>query len=60
LNGLDDFLNKFKGKRSSSISSFEFSRSDIQREEVVKEVLDIYSGDIPSTYDLEKIEDENE
>jgi phosphate starvation-inducible PhoH-like protein len=42
FNGLDDFLNKFKGKRSTSISSFEFSRSDIQREEVVKEVLDIY------------------
>lgn len=58
LNGLDDFLNKFKGKRSSSISSFEFSRSDIQREEVVKEVLDIYSGDIPSTYELEE-SDEN-
>jgi phosphate starvation-inducible PhoH-like protein len=54
FNGLDDFLNKFKGKRSSSISSFEFSRNDIQREEVVKEVLDIYSGDIPSTYELEK------
>ena len=53
FNGLDDFLNKFKGKRSSSISSFEFSRNDIQREEVVKEVLDIYSGDIPSTYELE-------
>ncbi len=53
LNGLDDFLNKFRGKRSSSISSFEFSRDDIQREEVVKEVLDIYSGDIPSTYELE-------
>ena len=42
VNGLDDFLNKFKGKRSSSISSFEFERDDIQREEVVKEVLDIY------------------
>ena len=42
-NGLDDFLSKFKGKRSSSISSFEFQRSDIQREDVVKEVLDIYS-----------------
>jgi phosphate starvation-inducible PhoH-like protein len=53
LNGLDDFLNKFKGKRSSSISSFEFSRNDIQREEVVKEILDIYSGDIPSIYELE-------
>jgi phosphate starvation-inducible PhoH-like protein len=59
LNGLDDFLNKFKGKRSSSISSFEFSRNDIQREEVVKEVLDIYSGDIPCTYELDKT-DEND
>jgi len=50
LNGLDDFLNKFKGKRSSSISSFEFQRNDIQREEVVKEVLEIYSGDVPYDY----------
>jgi phosphate starvation-inducible PhoH-like protein len=50
LNGLDDFLNKFRGRRSSSISSFEFQRSDIQREEVVKEVLDIYGGDIPICY----------
>jgi len=50
LNGLDDFLNKFKGKRSSSISSFEFQRTDIQREDVVKEVLEIYSGDIPEEY----------
>lgn len=50
LNGLEDFLEKFRGKRSSSISSFEFQRGDIQREEVVKEVLDIYSGDVPSDY----------
>jgi phosphate starvation-inducible PhoH-like protein len=50
LNGMEDFLNKFKGKRSSSISSFEFDRADIQREEVVKEVLDIYSGDMPLYY----------
>ena len=50
LNGLEDFLNKFKGKRSPSITSFEFERSDIQREDVVKEVLDIYGGDVPSCY----------
>jgi phosphate starvation-inducible PhoH-like protein len=50
INGMDDFLNKFKGRRSSSISSFEFDKTDIQREEVVKEVLDIYSGDIPVNY----------
>lgn len=53
LNGLDDFLNKFKGKRSSSISSFEFQRTDIQREEVVREVLEIYGGDIPPEYSEE-------
>jgi phosphate starvation-inducible PhoH-like protein len=53
LNGLDDFLNKFKGKRSSSISSFEFHRGDIQREDVVKEVLDIYGGEnVPDAYNF--------
>lgn len=55
LNGLDDFLDKFRGKRSSSISSFEFERSDIQREDVVKEVLEIYARETkPENYcDLE-------
>lgn len=52
-NGLEDFLNKFKGKRSNSITCVEFDSEDIQREEVVKEILDIYSGDIPKTYDME-------
>ena len=51
MNGLEDFLDKFRGKRSSSISSFEFERDDIQREEVVKEVLDIYSHEtLPNYY----------
>jgi len=51
LNGLDDFLSKLKGKRSDSISSFEFDREDIQREEVVKEVLEIYAAyEIPNSY----------
>lgn len=50
INGLDDFLNKFRGKRSSSITSFEFEKDDIQREEVIKEVLDIYAGDVPLNY----------
>lgn len=54
-NGLEDFLNKFKGKRSASITSLEFERTDIQREEVVKEVLDIYSGE---TVPLNYIEDD--
>lgn len=50
-NGLEDFLNKFKGKRSSSITSYEFERGDIQREDVVKEILDIYGGNvIPDDY----------
>jgi phosphate starvation-inducible PhoH-like protein len=59
MNGLEDFLNKFRGKRSTSITSYEFQKSDIQREEVVREVLDIYSGDVPVYYrELEN--DENE
>ena len=51
-NGLEDFLSKFRGRRSSSITSIEFIRSDIQREEVVKEILDIYGGDVPTDYQL--------
>lgn len=51
MNGLEDFLNKFRGRRSSSITSIEFQSDDIQREEVVKEVLDIYENDcIPPSY----------
>ena len=42
INGLEDFLNKFKGRRSDSINSIEFDKSDIERENVVKEVLEIY------------------
>lgn len=58
LNGLEDFLSKFKGRRSSSITSIEFIRSDIEREEVVKEVLDIYGGDVPIEYQSTKEDDE--
>jgi phosphate starvation-inducible PhoH-like protein len=51
INGMEDFLNKFKKYRSDSISSFEFDKKDILREEVVKEILDIYAGDnIPAEY----------
>ena len=42
INGLEDFLNKMKGRRSNSITSVEFEKSDIERENVVKEVLEIY------------------
>ena len=45
-----NFLEKFKGKRSSSITSVEFQRQDIQREDVVKEVLDIYSSEKEPAY----------
>ena len=52
-NGLEDFLDKFRDTRSSSIGSFEFENEDIQREEVVKEVLDIYGREtIPEDYSL--------
>lgn len=63
MNGLEDFLNKFKGKRSSSISSFEFQNDDIQREEVVKEVLEIYDSEcIPPAYtmDIESNHDDDD
>jgi phosphate starvation-inducible PhoH-like protein len=50
-NGLEDFLNKFKGRRSSSIGSVEFETNDIEREDVVKEVLEIYGSEsVPSSY----------
>lgn len=42
INGLEDFLYRFKNKSSTSIVSLKFEKNDIQREEVVKEVLDIY------------------
>jgi phosphate starvation-inducible PhoH-like protein len=43
-NGLEDFLRLFREKKtpSSSIVTIKFEKTDIQREEVVKEVLDIY------------------
>lgn len=60
VNGLEDFLNKFKGKRSSSIGSFNFERDDIQREEVVKEVLNIYAGEqLPNDY-MNDVSDDTE
>ena len=46
VNGLEDFLKLFysqKGLRSDSITSIEFDNTDIQREEVVKDVLNLYS-----------------
>lgn len=59
-NGLEDFLERFKGKRSSSISSLEFDKQDIQREKVVKEVLDIYGGEHVPEYSCSSEELSNE
>ena len=50
LNGLSDFLEKFRGHRSSSITSVEFDLQDVEREKVVKEILNIYGGTVPETY----------
>ena len=60
LNGLEDFLSKFKGKRSASITSFQFTRDDIQREEVVREILEIYSAEHTMNYLPTKEEMEEE
>ena len=54
INGLEDFLGKIRGRRSGSISSVEFDRCDIEREDVVKEVLEIYeTNKIPYEYEYE-------
>jgi phosphate starvation-inducible PhoH-like protein len=51
INGLDDFLGKLKGRRSDSISSVEFDKADIERENVVREVLEIYqTNNVPYSY----------
>jgi phosphate starvation-inducible PhoH-like protein len=50
VNGLQDFLEKFRGCRSTSITSIEFDTQDIEREEVIKEILDIYAGVVPEYY----------
>ena len=60
-NGLEDFLDMFSKSRSSSIGSFEFENEDIQREEVVKEVLDIYGREtMPNDYISSNVNKENE
>ena len=57
INGLEDFLNKIKGRRSDSISSVEFDKSDIEREKVVQEVLEIYSANNTLYNDINKSTD---
>jgi phosphate starvation-inducible PhoH-like protein len=41
-NGLEDFTNKLHRTRSVSIHSVEFEKKDVERDQVVKEILDIY------------------
>lgn len=56
VNGLEDFLKRFSGKKSSSISIYRFQKSDIQREKVVAEVLDIYDDvDSPPSVVLDSL-----
>ena len=59
-NGLDDLLDKIRGRRSTSINSVEFNDEDVEREEVVKEVLDIYkTNNIPYSNSDESSNSEN-
>jgi phosphate starvation-inducible PhoH-like protein len=48
-NGLEDFMTRFRvsgaRERSNSISSVEFGTNDIEREPVVREILNIYDGE---------------
>jgi phosphate starvation-inducible PhoH-like protein len=41
-NGLSDFIDKLNRKSSSLIDVVNFAKSDVQRHQAVKEVLDIY------------------
>ena len=57
-NGLDDFLDKIRGRRSNSINSVEFNDKDVEREDVVKEVLDIYKTNTSCQMGKSSISDE--
>jgi phosphate starvation-inducible PhoH-like protein len=56
VNGLADFLEKLHRGRSKSISNIEFGKDDIEREEVIKDVLDIYNG--YGSFNIENDEDD--
>jgi phosphate starvation-inducible protein PhoH len=51
-NGLEDFLDKIRKRRTNSISSVEFDIADVERENVVKEVLEIYAAAELETHTL--------
>lgn len=42
INGLADFLDKYRRNRSNSISCIEFDKEHVEREDVIKDVLSIY------------------
>ena len=44
INGLADFLHKFRNNKSGSISSIEFLKEHVEREDVIKDVLSIYEN----------------
>ena len=58
INGLADFLYKFRNNKSNAISSIEFGKEHVEREDVIKDVLSIY-GETPCELEIFK-EDEDE
>ena len=59
-NGLRDFLGKLRGRRSDSIGSVEFETSDVEREPVVKEILEIYETSHSLHYQIEKSDSDSD
>jgi phosphate starvation-inducible PhoH-like protein len=55
-NGLEDFLEKISKRRSQSISNVEFDLADVEREPIVREVLEIYAA--ASEPDLDQEEED--
>jgi len=57
INGLADFLYKFRNNKSNAISSIEFGKEHVEREDVIKDVLSIY-GETPCEVEYFKEEEE--
>lgn len=59
INGLADFLDKYRRNRSNSISCIEFDKQHVEREDVIKDVLSIYDDTICDyNYDDTNYDDE--
>jgi phosphate starvation-inducible PhoH-like protein len=64
INGLADFLDKYRRNRSNSISCIEFDKQHVEREDVIKDVLSIYDDtncddtNCDYNYDDTKLDDE--